>query len=250
MSKAKKKQIAARKARARPAAKKKPPAAKKTRASTRANEKVVSWESAAVKAEEQPAVEPATDGSAVDDVDDSCPAYTQFSFQFVDPEAPEGEYMSASSPGYWLRLSDPEEQLKYLQRPDEIVIDAPAIRVAYQYPFSGSFEFSEAAPDPCAGFSRSDLLATVAERYRKMYDEEIETATGPVGDGSGAFRMNRMTTNGKYGISGHDLGDLNLHTIMKAPDGIWLLGLDSCLWGALRGPKQSLLPPALVEEIF
>ena len=44
----------------------------------------------------------------------------------------------------------------------------------------------------------------------------------------GCFLINRAATDGTYGIWGHDLGDLVLHTIYYAPtSGEICLGIDS-----------------------
>jgi len=173
-----------------------------------------------------------------EDVDDPYPAGTSFEFEFVDPEEYPDEFVDPEEDpdgdprsSCWFHMSNPEE-LEFLRCPNEVLIDAPAIKIAYQYPFSDSFEFVERAPDPATGFTRRDLLAAIATRYQQMYDEEDATSTieaGPIGHSGGgsSFCRNRTGTNGKYGICGHVLSDLSLHTVQKHATGVWVLGIDS-----------------------
>lgn len=57
------------------------------------------------------------------------------------------------------------------------------------------------------GLTRADVVNFVVDCYKKIYKEEESTKTKP---GKIPGMYNRNTTNGKYGIWGHDLGDLML----------------------------------------
>lgn len=64
-----------------------------------------------------------------------------------------------------------------------------------------------------------------------MYKEEKRTSNLPeetCADRFGSSMINRAPTNGKYGIWGHSLGDLVLHTVHYDPTGkVIKLGIDS-----------------------
>jgi hypothetical protein len=64
------------------------------------------------------------------------------------------------------------------------------------------------------GFSRRQLITAISLQYHSIYKEEEETAsdkTVPPDERRGL--QNRNQTNGKYGIWGHDLSDLDLSTV-------------------------------------
>ncbi len=54
--------------------------------------------------------------------------------------------------------------------------------------------------------SIGELLWEISQTYKKIYDEENKSTT--ISPGYIPGMMNRNKTNGKYGIWGHDLGDL------------------------------------------
>ena len=60
------------------------------------------------------------------------------------------------------------------------------------------------------GLTRIQLADKVCKHYRKMYAEENGTAGGDPGHIPGM--LNRARSEGKYGIWGHDIGDLILCT--------------------------------------
>lgn len=79
------------------------------------------------------------------------------------------------------------------------------------------------------GFSRKQLALLISEKYHQIYDEEevgATTKTIPVNKRDNG--INRNKTNGKYGIWGHDITDLDLGSIdvRKSPNGEIFLELD------------------------
>ena len=79
---------------------------------------------------------------------------------------------------------------------------------------------------PSVGVSRINFVEAVVQAYRDIYDAEDETSKVKAGNIPGMF--NRNTTDGKYGIWGHDIGDLMLHTAyVDEETGIITLGVDS-----------------------
>lgn len=75
------------------------------------------------------------------------------------------------------------------------------------------------------GMTRIQLADKICKHYRKMYAEEDETSGGDPGHITGM--LNRNTSEGKYGIWGHDIGDLLLCSAYVHANGKITLGVDS-----------------------
>jgi hypothetical protein len=147
-------------------------------------------------------------------------------FEHVDPSAAPGEYMSIDEPSPYFKLEDGEELLKWMLNPDEVVITEPLITVQVQYPFKETFLFPLQAPDPNIGFTRSQLALGISTLYKWIYKVEKQTTRKPIKNIPGL--LNRDRTNGYFGIWGHCLGDLDLHTVTYDPDTkMCKLGIDS-----------------------
>ena len=85
----------------------------------------------------------------------------------------------------------------------KVTIDYPLLNpLTYELPFSHVL---------------NNVLENICEKYKEIYREEEETTTveaGPIGETpSGIYLMNRCTTTGKYGIWGHDIGDLYIEKL-------------------------------------
>lgn len=118
--------------------------------------------------------------------------------------------------------SSDESQKKTLD-PDEIIVKKQDITIIYTYPLSGEFSFNHHTDCP-EGFTREELSVQIMDRYRKIYDEE-ENEDGDPGLVPGM--LNRAQSDGPYGIWGHDIRDLILHTLYLHVDGTYSLGIDS-----------------------
>ncbi len=143
-------------------------------------------------------------------------------------DRPEGKQ---DSPSPYISLADPENDLRLLRNAGQVVYAGTELTLVLDYPLRGEFSFPVNASSP-NGFTRAELARKVAALYRKVYEEEEKTskiAVIPPEQRQGV--ANRNETNGKYGIWGHDLGDLDLHTIeiSRGADGTVLahLGIDS-----------------------
>lgn len=75
------------------------------------------------------------------------------------------------------------------------------------------------------GLTRIQLADKVCKHYRKMYAEEDGTAGGDPGHIPGM--LNRAHSEGKYGIWGHDIGDLILCDATVRKNGEIHVGVDS-----------------------
>jgi len=126
----------------------------------------------------------------------------------------------------WVKIADPKKQLDSLINGDEIVISSPKATLIIDYPLTHKAIFYIESPN---GFSRKQLILLISEKYHQIYKEEEDGATIktiPVDERGD--ELNRNKTNGKYGIWGHDITDLDLDSInvRKAPDGEIFLELD------------------------
>lgn len=90
--------------------------------------------------------------------------------------------------------------------PDEQVLPAGTYVIRIHYPVRTEFAHLVTA---LKGFTRRTLVNTIVKCYVRMYAQE-DKAVGDPGNIPGMF--NRATSEGPYGIWGHCLGDLILHT--------------------------------------
>ncbi|HMV10956.1 MAG TPA: hypothetical protein PKL56_01860 [Cyclobacteriaceae bacterium] len=128
----------------------------------------------------------------------------------------------------WANLANPEEDLPQLVSKDMVVIYDTVVTVVIDYPLTNPYEFRLISPD---GFTCGKLLTAISKQYKFVYAEEEKTATIKTLPVEQREILNRNTTNGKYGIWGHDLTDLDLSEVHvhKAPDGriVLLLQVES-----------------------
>jgi len=126
----------------------------------------------------------------------------------------------------WVNIANPKKQLDSLVSADEIVLSSPKATLIIDYPLTSKAIFVIESPN---GFSRKQLIQLISEKYHQIYKEEEDGATIktiPVDQRDN--ELNRNQTNGKYGIWGHDITDLDLGSIdvRKSPDGEIFLELD------------------------
>ena len=116
-----------------------------------------------------------------------------------------------------------------LQRPEfrrllnknKIVTKNP-IHIQYDYPLT--IPLIKSYKTTKNGFTKSELIRLISADYKMIYREELSTSTviPVIMDGS----YNRNRTNGKYGIWGHALSDLELYRIWLI-NGVYMLQVDS-----------------------
>ena len=117
----------------------------------------------------------------------------------------------ATSP--YIELGDPKESLANLRDTEALVLPCREVIVVVDYPLKREFEFPLSADRP-EGFTRAGIAAGIAALYQRIYaEEEASTTTPVVPKDQRQGLINRNGTNGKYGIWGHDLGDLGLSRI-------------------------------------
>lgn len=146
------------------------------------------------------------------------------SFTVVYPESKEGEYGSKEDPSPYVNLSNPK--LDCIVDGDEVVIDKTLISVIVNYPLRDRF-FLPLRTSNAKGFTRRELAKGISELYKWIYNVETNTSDVPEGRHS-VYKLNRNRTDGYFGIWGHDIGDLDLHTVTyDASLDAYMLGIDS-----------------------
>lgn len=123
----------------------------------------------------------------------------------------------------WMH-ADPEYKKEIADNPpDEVILGGGQIfTLIIDYPLTNPFE--EKFMTPPEGLTRIGLFTHIASSYKKIYKEEDEEVGDP---GMIPGMMNRQTSDGKYGIWGHGLGDLVLHTAYLEDGNIISVGVDS-----------------------
>ena len=111
----------------------------------------------------------------------------------------------------WISIERPESELARLIDPDEIVIKKNKVILVVDYPLKKTVEF-ELSSD--SGFTRAMLIKAISKKYKYIYKKEQETTKIKIIPIEKRKRLiNRNTTDGIYGVWGHDIGDLVLSGI-------------------------------------
>ncbi len=114
----------------------------------------------------------------------------------------------------WISIKNPESEIENLIGKDEIVIENNIAIIIIDYPLNKPVEI-EIKSNTSKGFTRKQLVERISEEYNRIYKEEEESAktkTIPIDERKGI--INRNQTDGKYGIWGHDIDDLDLSGIV------------------------------------
>lgn len=114
----------------------------------------------------------------------------------------------------WISIKNPESEINNLIGKDEIVIDNGNVTLIIDYPLNNPVEV-KIKSDNSNGFTRKELAQKISTEYNRIYKEEEESAktkTTPIDERQGL--INRNQTDGKYGIWGHDIDDLDLSAII------------------------------------
>jgi len=127
----------------------------------------------------------------------------------------------------WVNLDTPQKRIKNLVNPDEMVIPYQKVVLIIDYPVAKPVFFELTSQSK--GFTRKQIIFEISKKYHELYEEEEKTAkikTIPMGQRK--TLANRNETDGKYGIWGHDLSDLDLSSIdiYENADGRIFLSLD------------------------
>ena len=112
----------------------------------------------------------------------------------------------------WISLDNPDKEIGKLIDADKIILQQTLVTVIIDYPltYPATFELSTKSE----GFSRKQLIKEISKKYHEIYKLEeasAKTKTLPMDKRKGL--INRNQTDGKFGVWGHDLSDLDLSTI-------------------------------------
>lgn len=125
-----------------------------------------------------------------------------------------GEDLKTFEDGFipWINIENPKAELDNLIEADKIILPFTTAKIIIDYPlnFPATFEISTTGQ----GFSRKQLITEISERYHEIYKLEESTATTktiPLDKRKGL--INRNQTDGKFGVWGHDISDLDLSQI-------------------------------------
>ena len=108
--------------------------------------------------------------------------------------------------------------MRHMRHKEANVIEASTVTLVITYPLSK--EHRETLSSETGAFSREQLCILIALAYENIYEEERRTSTLPeetMNERGGLPLANRAPTNGTYGIWGHVLPDLLLHTVYYLP---------------------------------
>lgn len=95
---------------------------------------------------------------------------------------------------------------------DQFVISDTSIKIKFSYPLNGDYHFDFHSD---VGFTRRALVEAIVKTYVRIYAEEEKTIrdTPVIPLDQRRVIANRNATDGKYGIWGHDIGDLVIEGI-------------------------------------
>lgn len=112
----------------------------------------------------------------------------------------------------WISIENPEAEISQLIEAESIIVPDSEITLLIDYPLNKPVEF--VLKSSGKGFTKKQLILEISKKYHEIYKEEESTAvtkTLPM-EKRGSL-INRNETDGKYGVWGHDIGDLDLSAI-------------------------------------
>jgi hypothetical protein len=112
----------------------------------------------------------------------------------------------------WISIENPEDEINRLIDADKVVISHSEVTMIIDYPLNNPTEFL--LKSSTKGFTKKKLVLEISKKYHEIYDAEersAKTKTIPIEERKGL--INRNETDGKYGIWGHDIGDLDLSSV-------------------------------------
>lgn len=120
----------------------------------------------------------------------------------------------------WISIEKTESEINRLIDADKIVIPYSEVTLVIDYPLHKPAAF--VLKSSGKGFTKKQLALDIGKKCHEIYNTEessAKTKTVPAEKRQGL--INRNETDGKYGIWGHDIGDLDLSSaqVYKTQDG-------------------------------
>ena len=106
--------------------------------------------------------------------------------------------------------------------PKEEILPAGKYTLAICYPLTYPFIDEKEFEKPV---TREEVVSWIVESYHFIYNAEDKTSLTPAGLVPGM--LNRIKTDGDFGIWGHGIEDLDLHTIYVDENNVITPGVDS-----------------------
>ena len=105
--------------------------------------------------------------------------------------------------------------------PDELIINKSDVRIMFEYPLKNPLIYRAEAPQ-VFGFTRRNLIDIIVTKYHDIYQEEKDTTQIPILSMQERLTaqnnlMNPNSTNGTFGVWGHDIEDLFIDGIQYDP---------------------------------
>ncbi|MDX2172407.1 MAG: hypothetical protein SFY56_04760 [Bacteroidota bacterium] len=125
-----------------------------------------------------------------------------------------GEDLKTFEDGYipWISVDNPSEELKNLIDADKIILPFTVVNIIIDYPLNFPAIFEMSTIDQ--GFTRKQLISEISEKYHEIYKlEETTATTKTIPRDKRKGLINRNQTDGKFGVWGHDISDLDLSQI-------------------------------------
>lgn len=107
--------------------------------------------------------------------------------------------------------------------PNDMVLSPKKYQLNITYPLRTPYEHAFSVSNK--GMTRIQLVSLIVKCYRKIYQEE-DSAVGKKTQNIPGM-LNRDTSNGPYGIWGHNIEDLMLCSATISPNGTITVGVDS-----------------------
>jgi hypothetical protein len=117
---------------------------------------------------------------------------------------------------------DNEEYAETSMNPEEDILPAGKYTLKITYPLSNPYIQMIDSEVP---IKRKSLVELIAVAYRYIYI--VEKQSSEVAPALIPGMLNRIQTNGTFGIWGHSLGDLMLHTVYVDEDNVITVECDS-----------------------
>ena len=111
-----------------------------------------------------------------------------------------------------ISIENAKDELKNLIDADKIILPYKTVKIIIDYPLNVPAIFDITTTGE--GFTRKQLITEISEKYHEIYEaEESSATTKTIPKDKRTGLINRNQTDGKYGIWGHDISDLDLSQI-------------------------------------
>ena len=122
----------------------------------------------------------------------------------------------------WIEQYDEYKSVIEHLKPEEEILPAGVYTLKIDYPLTNAMYDTCSYDKP---ITREQMVNWIVNSYRYIY--HMEKKTSSIEEGRVPGMLNRSETDGQFGIWGHVLGDLDLHTIYVDENNIITLGVDS-----------------------